>query len=103
MPLTNAYFSKLDIQDEIVGFLKSSYAPSQHMVFLVEVNNVYGSFDSDDYSLLLVYIVALLVDDDVPLRGINAIILACLFDFFFGFPSFTSDSLALFAFSFNFL
>ena len=58
MPLTDAYFVKLDIQDEIVGFLKSSFTTSQHMVFLVEVNDLYGSFDADDDSLLLVDIVA---------------------------------------------
>ena len=42
------YFSKLDIQDEIVGFLKSLYTPSQFMVFLVEVNDLDGSLDADD-------------------------------------------------------
>ena len=55
------------------------------MVFLVEFNDLYGSFGDDDDSLLLVEIVALLVDDKVPLRGRNDIRLACLFDFFFGF------------------
>ena len=81
MPLTDAYFVKLDIQDEIVGFLKSSYTTSHHMVFLVEVNYLYGSIDADDDSFLLVDIVALLVDDEVPLRGRNDIRLACLLDF----------------------
>ena len=103
MPLRNEYFSKLDIQDEISGFLKSLYTPSHHMVFVVEVDDLDGSFNADYDSLLLLEIVALLVDDDVPLRGRNALRLVFPFDYFFGFMSFTSDSLALFDISLNFL
>ena len=73
MALTDAYFAKLDIQDEIFGSLKSSYTTSQQMIFLVEVDDLDGSFDADDDFLLLVDIVALFVDDDFPLCGRNTI------------------------------